>query len=246
MSNFKKSNNPNWSGGKDCVCEICGKSHYRTPARLKNAVHYYCSRECQHKGASLYPNKPVRGAYKVCPICGENFYVCQGSLNYRKYCSRKCHDKSQENHPILKCLICGKDYRTYYSQVKLRGSKYCSKKCMQIGASLKTGEKSHSWKGGISYLKKQIRKNIEWKEWRRQVFERDNWTCQICGIRSSKNEYVEIHPHHIKSYSEYPELRFNVDNGQTLCSKCHHKLHGILSKGRKRNAKTRKELSPLL
>ncbi len=244
MKDFKKEKNPNYRGGKYIECEICGKEHYRIPARLK-CKHYYCSRKCQGKGNTKF-GLIKKGIYKICPVCSKEFYVCQGSLNYRKYCSRQCHNKALENHPILNCIICGKGYRTYYSHIKWRGSKYCSKKCMQIGASLKTGENSPSWKGGISFLKKRIRKTIEWKEWRRRVFERDNYTCQMCGIRSSKERWAEIHPHHIKSYSKYPDLRFDINNGQTLCSKCHHQLHGNLSKGIKRNAKVHKELSPIL
>ena len=55
-------------------------------------------------------------------------------------------------------------------------------------------------------------------EWRTKVFERDNYTCQICGV---KNCFLTAH--HIKSRAKFPKLRYNVSNGITLCELCHAK-----------------------
>lgn len=89
-----------------------------------------------------------------------------------------------------------------------------------------TGQKSYFWKGGISKLKiyKHYR-NAEYLNWRKSVFERDNYICQKCGNKSRKGNIVVIHPHHIKSYTNYPELRYEIDNGITLCIHCHHIEH---------------------
>ena len=65
-----------------------------------------------------------------------------------------------------------------------------------------------------------IRMSTANKNWRKAVFSRDNYTCQECGKRG-----VKINAHHIKPFAVYPELRFLVENGITLCKKCHIELH---------------------
>ena len=88
------------------------------------------------------------------------------------------------------------------------------------------GENNPNWKGGISYPDNDPRYTFEYKEWRRQVFIRDNFTCQECESKSSKGKYTYLTAHHIKSFSQYPELRHSVDNGLTLCIQCHAKETG--------------------
>ncbi len=211
------------------ICEYCKKEFTRM-AKFKGK-YTYCSNECKHKGMSLHPVKSIKGKYIKCNICNKEFYIFEGALKSRKYCSIKCRDKSQENHPILKCLICGTEYRTYYSQIKHRGSNYCSRKCLnESKTKFYSGINSPRWKGGISILGKRIRKGIAWENWRLSVFKRDDYTCQLCKNKSGKNNKVELHPHHIKSYKDYQELRFDVNNGLTLCSVCHHFIHKKINK----------------
>jgi 5-methylcytosine-specific restriction endonuclease McrA len=68
------------------------------------------------------------------------------------------------------------------------------------------------------------RRSEEYRNWRRAVLKRDNYTCQICG-RKSKKKRIKLTAHHIKSFSEFPSLRYIVKNGITLCEKCHRQLH---------------------
>lgn len=83
------------------------------------------------------------------------------------------------------------------------------------------GENNPCWRGGITSINKSIRSSREMDLWRISVFERDNYTCVWCGIRSQKGKKVVIHADHIKPFAYYPELRFAIDNGRTLCVECH-------------------------
>lgn len=85
------------------------------------------------------------------------------------------------------------------------------------------GEKSYSWRGGITSENKRIRRSLEMRLWRETVFKRDNYSCVWCGVRSGKGQKVILHADHIKQFAYYPELRFVINNGRTLCKECHKK-----------------------
>lgn len=79
------------------------------------------------------------------------------------------------------------------------------------------GANHYNWKGGVSKGRLSRMKRIEYKLWRDAVYARDNWTCKMCGEKR-----LRLNAHHIKSYAEYPELVLAIDNGITLCTKCHN------------------------
>lgn len=64
------------------------------------------------------------------------------------------------------------------------------------------------------------RRTQEYKNWRKAVFERDNYTCQICGQKGG-----HLRAHHIERYRSCIERRTDVTNGITLCDKCHTEVH---------------------
>jgi hypothetical protein len=77
--------------------------------------------------------------------------------------------------------------------------------------------------GGISSEETRFRNSPEYREWRIRIFERDNYTCQRCGIRGGR-----LTAHHIKFFVTHPELRLFIDNGITYCKSCHHFEHAKL------------------
>lgn len=92
----------------------------------------------------------------------------------------------------------------------------------------KNGGKNHwNWQGGKYKDRKTIYQSLEYNKWRKKIFIRDDFTCQICGIRNKKRvgKSIVLHAHHKKPVSTNKELIFNIDNGITLCKKCHINIH---------------------
>lgn len=79
-----------------------------------------------------------------------------------------------------------------------------------------SGSNSDFWKGGIASENSQIRNSTEYNQWRKLIFERDEYTCQICGQIG-----VKINAHHIENFSDNKDLRFDINNGITMCGDCH-------------------------
>ncbi|MHA1483149.1 MAG: HNH endonuclease [Candidatus Heimdallarchaeaceae archaeon] len=96
------------------------------------------------------------------------------------------------------------------------------------------GEKAYQWKGGISLLSRFIRHCFKYRQWRSDVFTRDDFTCQECGVRGG-----DLEAHHIKPFYKIIkenniktlqgaldcEELWNINNGRTLCLQCHRKSH---------------------
>ena len=85
-----------------------------------------------------------------------------------------------------------------------------------------TRGKNHcNWKGGTYGTERHTEMSrIEHKQWRNSVFERDNYTCQLCGEIGG-----HLNAHHIKPWVDFPKLRIDTNNGITFCSICHYDYH---------------------
>jgi 5-methylcytosine-specific restriction endonuclease McrA len=104
-------------------------------------------------------------------------------------------------------------------------------KAVRLSPKTLRGPACRLFKDGKVSERRGIRFSLEYKRWRFDVFVRDKFTCQRCG--NGGGGYLIAH--HIKYFAEYPELRFNIDNGLTVCRPCHisgHRKEGY-SNGRK-------------
>lgn len=149
----------------------------------------------------------------------KNCLNCKSKLIKRKTQSWKLWDKQKLcGKCALKSIVGShkmkhseKSKRLMSLHKKGQKSWNAGKKFIQIAK-----EKHPNWKGGINPENDNIRHSLEIKQWRIAVFKRDNYICQICTKRSG-----DIEADHIKPFSLFPELRFELSNGRTLCKKCH-------------------------
>lgn len=61
----------------------------------------------------------------------------------------------------------------------------------------------------------EIRQSPEYRAWNIAVKKRDGFQCIWCH-----SEY-QLEAHHLYSFNSFPELRFDIKNGITLCHDCH-------------------------
>lgn len=158
--------------------------------------------------------KPRKGVYKNCLYCKEQFYIRQ-SLKDRLFCKQDHYIAYVKDLSFyFHCLVCQKKVSTQPIQMKLRNRKHCSRTCESVTKRAKAEKRR---KG---YTKHQLdrlsRYSPEMAVWRKSVFERDGYTCQMCGV---KGGYLEAD--HIKPFAYFPELRTELTNGRTLCRPCH-------------------------
>lgn len=90
--------------------------------------------------------------------------------------------------------------------------------------------KVEDFDGFIASKKMRLRGSFKYRDWRTSVFKRDNYTCQCCNQYGGK-----LQVHHIKNFSSSEDLRFEINNGITLCYDCHspcvpNSFHSIYGK----------------
>lgn len=130
----------------------------------------------------------------------------------------------------LRCA-CGKVFRanwaSFYGRDKVQ--------CFDCGVKNRSGQKHYCYNPELTKEERARRRLIDhtqnMRRFRKEVFERDNYTCSLCGARSKKGERVQLHAHHLNGYHWYQQGRFDPQNGTTLCENCHEKFHSIYGKG---------------
>jgi 5-methylcytosine-specific restriction endonuclease McrA len=175
---------------------------------------------------------------KICLFCGNTFYKPINEsknnwLNRHKYCSVKCRDKSVRSPETIEKMRLVQIGKTAWNK-GLSPSQNTRKKISDTlkgrPLPLSTRQKMmgripwNKGNGNKEYFAKKIRNSFEGRLWRKAVLERDNYACVWCG--STKR----LETDHIKPFALFPELRFAIDNGRTLCHECHKKTDTYGSK----------------
>ena len=186
----------------------------------------------------------------ICPDCNTSFLKYFKVLNkIGNFQCQKCRLKSLytvnpnigdkfnritvieilKEHKILGKCECGNIKEFTKGDVVIGSIKSCG--CLQKEkvreyysnpANIKYGVESSNWKGGVSRERDRVMSTVQYSQWRKSVFERDNYTCQKC-----KQKGYQLEAHHIIPYSIDFTKILDINNGITFCKKCHKQYHSI-------------------
>lgn len=164
-------------------------------SNIKKYKPFSYCKPCEHK---VNNNKYEHN----CEICGKKY---KSGKRISKFCI-KCHTKHNliPNSPIIK------------GEIDLRG------KNNPMYGIQRFGKENPNYKIEKTEEEREVGRLIEgYGVWRKHVYERDNYTCQCCGDDRGGN----LTAHHLDGYSWCKEKRTDVENGITLCEKCHKQFH---------------------
>lgn len=134
-------------------------------------------------------------------------------------------------------IIRFRSYRNLCLSCAMKGRIFSEETCKKL-SKLNSGENNPmfgkyskdnpNWNPNITDEERQLnRKYPEYTEWRNLVFKRDNHTCQICKDNTGGN----LNAHHLDGYDNNSDKRISLENGITLCKKCHNNFHHLYGYG---------------
>jgi len=224
------------------ICECCGEEYEKTKALADKSR--FCSRKCMDKSRGGSINFE-------CEYCGKLTTQHKSVYNATKhhYCSVECGYKGRVGKYVLQeherkrtityitfiCDNCGEEAKQKYSNYNPKGNHhFCNKQCEGEWRSNNIfGDKCAQWKGGITKKRYIIRNSRKYRLWRKECFEREDYTCEICDIRGG-----DLEVHHVKPFSlildengiqtledaNMCDELWDTENGQVLCKKCHNNI----------------------
>ena len=215
---------PNGSNYKvDVSCSYCGKIHKKNySSAIKESV--YCSKECLYlaqgekflkefedrigeDAKSFLEREYIQNKKSFRKISIEIF----GDDRYRNSLARWCDKlnikKRHGSEAVETQWINNPERRKQNSELMRR--------VMNIEGAKK------------DYTIAELRKTSQYQEWRLKVYARDNFTCVKCGKPRAYNR--KLNAHHLYSFMYNEDLRYDAENGVTLCQSCHMKFHSKYS-----------------
>lgn len=173
-----------------------------------------------------------------------------GTIRYnygKKFCSHKCQYEYQKNLQKYQFRKGNKPWnkglkKSDHPSLQRMGFRMNNKWSYKKGEKVPVERRmaiSRALDHGLTKLSIKIRTNIQYSKWRESIFKRDNYTCQICGIKSGCGKKVEFNAHHLVQLSVLIEQNsisnleeaikcknlWSLDNGITLCKSCHEEIH---------------------
>ena len=170
---------------------------------------------CKSKGYKL------KGT-KQCKFCDQEFGIyLNRDFERKKFCSSSCRAFDYAKNHVL---IPPRPTKETRKKIGESLSKKMKLGLIKRGGLKIRGENHPNWIPDRSLVKKgryvDSYRDGPSSTWRKDVFKRDKYTCQYCGVVGGK-----LNAHHIKEWAKYPEYRYDISNGLTLCVNCHKKEH---------------------
>lgn len=233
---MKAENNPNYTR-EDTECFNCGEVYKEQMYKIKTHKFHFCSSACYKEGLGKTREGELSPLYArvvcTCVICDKSFERIPSLSRGKTYCSKECRNKGLTKHRVelsaelrgtVSCLNCGKSVEKSISRIKNTKYHYCSIPCKDkhLGVTFNSGKNNYNYNGALtSKYRIQHRLMPEYSKWRTSVYIRDNYSCVICKDSRGGN----LIAHHLYSYETHEELRLDINNGVTLCDKCHKGFH---------------------
>lgn len=206
---------------KDLTGEI--KPHYKVISedRTKGKLKWKCLCECG-KYFLADSNEIVHDKRKSCgclryPKGKDSLYFKNEEGNvYNNVEIKKYLYTNDNGRSIYTCVcpFCGEDFEGNIDLIK-RGSKG------SCGCNAHpSGENSWRWNPDREEILR-LRNSKEYLTWREAIYIKGDFKCSCCKDTKGGN----LNAHHLKSFTRFPELRFDVNNGVILCEECHKEFH---------------------
>jgi hypothetical protein len=212
------------------ACKVCGVTFSTDKPKT-----LYCSHKCH--GATRKTFVTVS-----CSFCDKDKNIVPSLYKRLEnfYCDNKCRSEhlkvimAGENNPNynkqeVKCSGCSKSIKVSPHRLINHSFRFCSFTCYKenIGKYFRK-ENNHMWNGSISAEERIKTRNLtEYRDWRTFVYKRDKFTCRCCNDSTGGN----LNAHHLDGWDKYPDKRFELSNGITLCETCHLAFHKAFGYG---------------
>lgn len=222
----------------DVECDYCHRKY-----QTQWGIYYSSKQKLIKKDCCNNPECTGKKAQETLQIkyCVSNFREIPGinekiaSTNVQKYGAENPFGSKEIKEKIKETNLSkyGVEWYTQTNECKERYKTTCLEKYGVPNYSytddfinMMSGENSPNWKGDKNKIpRERHRNNARYREWRNAVFGRDYYTCQCCGARNGNGKSIILAAHHIKNWSSNIDMRYDINNGITLCEDCHKAFH---------------------
>lgn len=166
---------------------VANLSTKQRASRNRDAQQKYCSAECKSKHTAERPPRFSRVLHKVCVCCGAEWFVRASVDPGHSFC-RSCskgvefYDRATVDWSKIVCVVCGGKFSTDWRQG--RPPKYCP-----VCGPLAKMDTLTRHRRASKARRKAIEKAANAERFDPfEVFDRDRWTCQLCGRKTPKSK----------------------------------------------------------